>query len=60
MAVQMFAEFEVSAVVKAQAFPDGVAALCRGIEGADPGAVAREELTINVNQEVAVPFVELL
>ena len=43
-AVEVFGELEDAAVVEAEAFPDGVAALHGRVEGADAGLVAVDEL----------------
>ena len=45
---------------RAITFPDGVAALDGGVEGADGGFVAVDQLAVDVHQEIAVAFVELL
>ena len=56
----MFVQFENAAVIEPQSFPDRVAALHRGIERADAGLVPVHELAVDVHQQVAVLFVELL
>jgi hypothetical protein len=59
-AVKVLFELEDSAVVEAKALPDGIATLYRGVEGANAGFVAMDQLPVDVDQEVAVFFVEFL
>src|ERR1043166_5814314 len=58
--VKMLVQFENAAVVKAQAFPNGVAPLHRRIEGAYSGFVAVHELAVDVDDQVAVLGIKFL
>src|SRR5438093_9551270 len=58
--IEMFVQFENATAVKPQSFPNGVAALHRRIERADPRFVAMKEVTVDVNDQIAVSFVEFL
>ena len=57
---EVFPQLEDAAVVQAQPLPDGVAPLHHRVERADAGLVAVNERPVHVDEEVAVPFVELL
>jgi hypothetical protein len=59
-ASEMFAQFENPAVVESKAFPDGIPTLHSGIEWADPGFVAMDQLAVDVNHQIAISFVEFL
>src|SRR5690606_7369225 len=59
-AVEVGVEAEDAAVVEAEPLPDGVAALDGRVERAHAGLVAVDEATVDVDEEVAVAFVELL
>ena len=56
----MLVQFEDPTVVKTQPFPNRVAALHRGIERTDPGLVPMHELTIDVDDQVAVLGIKFL
>ncbi len=56
--LQVLRQAEDRSAVNAQPFPDRVASLDGGIERADPGPVAVHQLTVDVDQDVAVAFVE--
>jgi len=56
----VFPEFEDAAIVKSQAFPDGIAVLDGGVEGADAGFVTMNEPAVDVNDQVGVGGVVLL
>ena len=58
--VEVLVQAEDAAVVEAQPFPDGVAALHDRIERADAGLVAMDEAAVDVDDEVAVFVVEFL
>ena len=58
--VEMLGEFENAAVVQSQAFLHRVAALHDGIKWTDAGFVAMNELAVDVDEKVAVAFVESL
>jgi len=58
--VEMLVQLEDSPVVDAQALPDGVAALNRGVERADAGLVTVNQLTVDVDQQILVLRIELL
>ena len=53
-------EFENPAVVKPQSFPDCVPALHGGIERTDAGFIAMHELTVDIDNQVAIFLVEFL
>ena len=59
-AIEVFPEFEDAAIVKSQAFPDGIAVLDGGVEGADAGFVTMNEPAVDVNDQVGVGGVVLL
>ncbi len=59
-AIEMLAQPEDAAVVKPQTFPYGIATLDHGIERADPGLVAVDQLPVDVDLQVTVSFVESL
>ena len=56
----MLQELENPAVVKPQSFPDCIAALDSRIERADPGFVAMDQLSVDIDDQVAVFRVKLL
>jgi hypothetical protein len=56
----MFVQFENPALIKSQTFPDRVAALHDGVKRADARLVAMAEFAVDVDQQVAILFVELL
>ncbi len=56
----MLGQPEDASVVEPQAFPYGVAALHDGIKRTHPGLAAVDELAVDVDLEVAIPFVVLL
>jgi len=56
----MLVQFEDPTVVKTQPFPNRVAALHRRIERTDPGFVAMDQLTVDVDDQVAVPGIKFL
>ena len=58
--IEMLVQFENATAVKPQSFPNGVATLHRGIKRADSRFVAMNELTVDVNDQIAVSFVEFL
>ena len=58
--IEMLVQFEDATVVKTQPFPNRVAALHRRIEWTDPGLVAMHELTIDVDDQVAVLGIKFL
>jgi len=58
--VEMLVQFENPAVVNSQPFPDGIPTLHRRIERADPGFIAMKQLTVDVNDQIAISFVEAL
>ena len=43
-------------LVKSESLPDGIAILDREIEGADPGLLAVNELSVDENEEIFVLF----
>src|SRR5436305_6807467 len=57
---QMLAQFENATVVEAKTLPDCIAALHDRIEGTDSGFVPVNEPPVDIHQQVAVLFVELL
>jgi hypothetical protein len=57
---EMFVELKDAPVIQPQPFPDRIAALHRGIKGADARPVPLEELAVDVDQQIAVLLVELL
>src|SRR6266446_3536975 len=59
-ALEMLVELEDTSIVKAQSFPDRVAALHRRIEWTDPGLVAMDEAAVDVDDQVAILLVKLL
>src|SRR4030095_10153228 len=56
-AVQVLPQAEYPPVVEPEYLPDGIAALYRGVEGAHPRGVAVEELSADVDDDVAVLLV---
>ena len=56
----MLVQLEDAAVVKPQSFPDRVPALHRGIERTDPGLIAMDKPTVDVDDQVAVFLVKFL
>ena len=56
----MLVQFEDPTVVKSQPLPNRVAALHRRIERTDPGLVPMHELTIDVDDQVAVLGIKFL
>jgi hypothetical protein len=56
----MFVKFENPAVVQPQSFPHRIAALHSRIKGADPGLVAVHELTVDINDQVAISIIKFL
>src|SRR5260370_19707293 len=58
--IEMLVQFENATAVNAQSFPNGVATLHRRIERTDSRFVAMNQLTVNVNDQIAVSFVEFL
>src|SRR6266446_5723938 len=56
----MLVQFENPALIKPQSFPNGIAALDGGIERADAGFVPTNKLTVDVDDQMAVSFVEFL
>eukprot|EP01026_Neomeris_dumetosa_P072435 TRINITY_DN73751_c1_g1_i1.p3 TRINITY_DN73751_c1_g1~~TRINITY_DN73751_c1_g1_i1.p3 ORF type:complete len:109 (+),score=23.66 TRINITY_DN73751_c1_g1_i1:28-327(+) len=59
-AFEVLLEAEDLVVVDAQPFPDRVASLDGGVEGADAGSVAVDQLAIDVDEQVFVLLVECL
>src|ERR1035437_8994917 len=57
-AVEMFDEFENFSTIQAQAFPNRIAALHGGIEGADASLITVQKFSVDVDDQVAVFFVE--
>jgi hypothetical protein len=58
--VEMLMQLEDSSVVKPQSFPDCVTALHRGIKRTDPGYIAMHELTVDIDDQVAILRIKLL
>jgi hypothetical protein len=58
--IQMFVQLENATVIKSQTFPDSVPTLHGRIERTDPSLVAMDELAVDVNDQIAVSFVEFL
>ena len=58
--IEVFVKFENPAIVQPQSFPDRIAALHSRIKGADPGLVAVHELTVDVNNQVAISLIKFL
>ena len=58
--IEMFYQFKDATVVEPQAFPNRVTALDRGIERTDPGLVAVDQFTVDVNDQVFVLRIKLL
>jgi hypothetical protein len=58
--IEVLMQFENATAVKPQPFPNGVAALHRRIEWADSCSIAMNQLTVDVNDQIAVSFVEFL
>jgi hypothetical protein len=56
----MLVQSKNPALVKPQSFPNGIAALDRGIERADAGFVPMNKPTVDVDDQIAVSFVEFL
>ena len=54
----MFDEFENFSAIQAQAFPHRIAALHGGIEGADASLITVQKFSVDVDDQVAVFFVE--
>ena len=54
--VQMGFEAKDLPLVKSESLPDGLAILDGGIEGADPGLLAVNELSVDENEEIFVLF----
>ena len=46
--------------IEPQSFPDRVAALDRRVERADAGLIPMHQLAVDVDQQIAVFFVEVL
>ena len=58
--IKMFVQFENATVIKSQTFPDSIPTLHGRIEWTDPGLIAMNELPVDVNDQVAISFVEFL
>jgi hypothetical protein len=58
--VEMLMQLEDASVVKPQSFPDCVTALHSGIKRADPGFIAMDELTVDIDDQVAILPIKLL
>ena len=58
--LEMFVQLENAAVIESQPFPNRIAALDRGIEWTHSRLVAMHEPAVDVHDQVAVLFVELL
>jgi hypothetical protein len=56
----MFLELENPSLVQPQSFPDCIAALDSRIERANPGFVAMDQLSVDIDDQVAVSFIEFL
>ena len=56
----MFVQLENATVIKSQTFPDSIPTLHGRIEWTDPSLVAMDELAVDVNDQVAISFVEFL
>jgi len=56
----MLVQFEDATVVEPKPLPNRVTALYRRIEWTDPGLVAMHELTVDVDDQVAVPGIKFL
>src|SRR5436190_10023147 len=56
----MFVKFENPAVVQPQSFPHRIASLHSRIKGANPGLVAVHELTVDINDQVAISLIKFL
>ena len=59
-AIQMFAQFENPPVVKSEAFPDSIPTLHGRIEWTDPGFIAMDELTVDINDQVKISLIGFL
>ena len=58
--VEMLMQLEDASVVKPQPFPDCVTALHRGIKRTDSCFVAMHELTVDIDDQVAVLWIKFL
>src|SRR5689334_16292117 len=58
--VQVLPQLEDAPLVDAQPLPHGVPALNGGVEGADPGLVTVDQLTVDVDEKIGVARVERL
>jgi len=58
--VEMLMQLEDASVVKPQSFPDCVTALHRGIKRTDPGFIAMHELTVDIDDQVAISLIKSL
>ena len=56
----MFVKFENPAIVQPQSLPHRVAALHGGIKRADSGLVAMHEVTVDINDQVAISLIKFL
>src|SRR6266404_1931712 len=56
----MFVQFKNPALVKPQSLPDSIAALDGGIERADASFIAMNKPVVDVDDQIAVSFVEFL
>jgi hypothetical protein len=56
----MFVQLKDAAIIEAQSFPDGVAALYSRIERANTSLIAVNQATVDIDDQVAIAFVELL
>ncbi|MHC4211673.1 MAG: hypothetical protein ACYSWT_18420 [Planctomycetota bacterium] len=58
--IEVLGQLEDPSLVDAQPLPHGVAALDGRVERADPRLVARPEVAVDVDEDVAVLLVEVL
>jgi len=59
-AIKVVVQFENPTLIKSQTLPDSIPTLHGRIEWTDPSLVAMNELAVDVNDQIAVSFVESL
>ena len=58
--IEVVVQFENPTVIKSQPFPDSIPTLHGRIEWTDPSLIAMNELAVDVNDQIAISFVESL
>src|SRR5205085_2686265 len=58
--IEVLIEPKDASVIQPQPFPDGVATLHHRIERADAGLIARQQLAVDINNDITISLVELL